>query len=248
LQTLTTTGAAGAEVTIWYYDPASGQMTSKVYADGKGPTYTYTPAGRLGTRAWARGIVTTYGYNSAGELQSIGYSDGSTPGASYSYDRLGRLLTASGGGSARALTYLGNTNLQTSEAFTGGPTAGTSVSTGYDGLSRRISLQVGQGHRPSIPSATAWWTLAQPPTSRRCRARDGQGLWCLLARFAALLRAVANDLLAVPPVPAGWYSRADAGAPVQSGKFDVILRWDYRAGTRNVCAFIPATNPDRRGC
>jgi YD repeat-containing protein len=120
-------------------------MTSKVYADGKGPTYTYTPAGRLATRTWARGIVTTYGYNSAGELQSIGYSDGSTPAAGYSYDRLGRLLTASGGGSARALTYLGSTNLQTSETFTGGPTAGTSVSTGYDGLSRRISLQVGQG-------------------------------------------------------------------------------------------------------
>jgi YD repeat-containing protein len=80
----------------------------------------------------------------AGQLQSIIYSDG-TPAASYSYDRLGRLVTASGGGSGRAFAYQGNTNLVASETMTGGPTAGTSVSTGYDGLLRRSSLQVSQG-------------------------------------------------------------------------------------------------------
>ncbi len=145
LQTLTTTGAAGVEVTTWHYDPQSGRMTGKAYADGHGPSYTYTAGGKLATRTWARGIVTTYGYDNAGQLQSMVYSDGTTPAASYSYDRLGRLATAAGGGSGRALTYQGNTNLMTSETATAGPTAGISVSTGYDSLLRRTSLQVNQG-------------------------------------------------------------------------------------------------------
>ncbi len=145
LQTLTTTGAAGAEVTTWRYDPQSGQMTGKAFADGNGPSYTYTAGGKLATRTWARGIVTTYSYDNANQLQAIVYSDGTTPAASYSYDRLGRLATAAGGGSARALTYQGNTNLMASETATAGPTAGILVSTGYDSLLRRSSLQVSQG-------------------------------------------------------------------------------------------------------
>ena len=40
---------------------ATGLVTNKVYADGKGPKYTYTPDGKLATRTWARGTVTTYG-------------------------------------------------------------------------------------------------------------------------------------------------------------------------------------------
>ena len=150
LKTLTTQGAAGAEVTTWYYDAQSGQMVFKAYADGKGPSYAYTPAGRLATRTWARGIVTTYGYDNAGQLASITYSDGTTPPAGYTYDRLGRLATASGGGSARALAYQGNTSLLTSESYTAGPLSGTSVNTGYDGLTRRGSLQVTQGQNTLV--------------------------------------------------------------------------------------------------
>ena len=145
LQTLTTTGAAGAEVTTWHYDAQSGQMVFKAYADGKGPSYTYTSAGRLATRTWARGIVTTYGHDAAGQLASISYSDGATPAAAYTYDRLGRLASASGGGSARALAYQGNTSLLTSESYTAGPLAGVAVNTGYDALLRRTGLQVNQG-------------------------------------------------------------------------------------------------------
>ena len=53
--------AAGAAVTTWLYDSQTGMLTNKVYHDGKGPSYGYTPGGRLLTRTWARGIVTTYG-------------------------------------------------------------------------------------------------------------------------------------------------------------------------------------------
>jgi hypothetical protein len=47
-------GRLGAAVTTWRLDGRRGFMTNQVYADGTGPTYTYTPAGRLRTRTWAR--------------------------------------------------------------------------------------------------------------------------------------------------------------------------------------------------
>ena len=36
---------AAGDVTRWLRDEATGLVTNKVYADGKGPTYTYTPDG-----------------------------------------------------------------------------------------------------------------------------------------------------------------------------------------------------------
>ncbi len=51
-----------ADQTQWLYDEATGLLTNKVYADGKGPSYTYTPQGQLATRTWARGVQTTYRY------------------------------------------------------------------------------------------------------------------------------------------------------------------------------------------
>ena len=42
----------GAAVTTWNYDPYQGFLTNKAYADGNGPVYTYTPAGRLLSRTW----------------------------------------------------------------------------------------------------------------------------------------------------------------------------------------------------
>ena len=34
------------DTTRWLYDEPSGCMTNKVYADGKGPSYSYTPVAR----------------------------------------------------------------------------------------------------------------------------------------------------------------------------------------------------------
>ena len=42
------------DTTTWLYDEPTGLLTNKVYADGKGPSYTYTPDGKLATRTWAR--------------------------------------------------------------------------------------------------------------------------------------------------------------------------------------------------
>lgn len=45
-----TSAAPRGDVTTWHYDELSGCMTNKVYADGKGPTYSYTPDGKLARR------------------------------------------------------------------------------------------------------------------------------------------------------------------------------------------------------
>jgi len=45
----------GAAVTTWNYSATRGWLTSKQYADGNGPAYTYTPGGRLASRTCARG-------------------------------------------------------------------------------------------------------------------------------------------------------------------------------------------------
>ena len=86
-------GADSGDVTTWLYDEASGSMTNKVYADGKGPTYSYTPDGKLAQRIWARGIVTDYTYDVWGNLTNTVYSD-DTPTVTLAYDALGRQTEA----------------------------------------------------------------------------------------------------------------------------------------------------------
>jgi YD repeat-containing protein len=55
-------GGTGAAVTTWLYDGYRGFLTNKVYADGKGPSYTYTAAGRLcAPRAAGQNLRSTLG-------------------------------------------------------------------------------------------------------------------------------------------------------------------------------------------
>jgi YD repeat-containing protein len=83
---------AGDE-TQWFYDDATGLLTNKLYADGKGTAYSYTPDGKLATRLWARRVTTTYAHDAAGSLTNIVYSD-ATPDVTFAYDRLGRMTSA----------------------------------------------------------------------------------------------------------------------------------------------------------
>ncbi|MBI5770482.1 MAG: RHS repeat-associated core domain-containing protein [Verrucomicrobia bacterium] len=130
---------SGRAVTTWNYDPLRGFLLNKRYADGTGPSYTYQPSGRLLTRTWARGIVTTYSYTAAGETSSASYSD-STPGATFTYDRLGRVITKSDGTGSCVYTYQGLTSLVTAETHSSGALAGIAVGRGYDSLFRASSL------------------------------------------------------------------------------------------------------------
>ncbi len=88
-------------------------MTSKVYDDGKGTTYTCNAGGQLLTRVWDRGITTTYGYDNAGSQNSIDYSD-TTPDISFTYNRMGQLATVTDASGTRTNTYDANLRLASS--------------------------------------------------------------------------------------------------------------------------------------
>jgi RHS repeat-associated protein len=83
-------------ITTWNYSPTTGLLTSKLDADSKGPSYTYTLAGRLETRTWARPISVsdptkvkaTYGYTH-GLMTSTDYND-NTLDIAITYDSFGR--------------------------------------------------------------------------------------------------------------------------------------------------------------
>ena len=88
-----TPAAPQGDTTTWLYDEASGMMTNKVYADGKGPAYDYDANGRLAKRTWARGIDTFYAYDGWGSLTNTTYSD-TTPTITLAYDAMGRQVEA----------------------------------------------------------------------------------------------------------------------------------------------------------
>jgi len=142
MKTMTTwqsyTGNQGAAITAWNYDVYRGWLTNKSYADGLGPKYTYTPAGRTSTRIWARSVTNTYSYDNVGGLTVMSYSD-STPGVTYSYDRLGRQKTITQNGMTTTFTY-NDAGKVLSESYSGGTLTGLSVTNGYDQFLRRTNL------------------------------------------------------------------------------------------------------------
>ncbi|MBR0457787.1 MAG: hypothetical protein IJJ26_00985 [Victivallales bacterium] len=135
------------DTTTWNYDAATGLLTSKVYADGYGPSYAYTADGKLATRTWARkdaqdnDLVTTYSYNLFGELTGIDYSD-STPDITYAYNRFGKLSQVTDVVGMRTFAY--NATLdEVSETITGlyGKTlTRTYTSTGFKGRKQGLSI------------------------------------------------------------------------------------------------------------
>ena len=137
--------------TRWLYDEPTGLLTNKVYTDGKGPSYTYTPDGKLATRTWARGVSTTYAYNGSGLLLSVDYSD-TTPDVAYTYDRLGRQKVAQTFLSAHHYAYDPATLAMVSETIID-LQAGTSnvISRATDALGRSTGLSVAGVGDPGQP-------------------------------------------------------------------------------------------------
>lgn len=169
-------GVSG-DSTRWLHDEATGLLTNKVYADGKGVAYTYTPDGRIATRTWARGIVTTYGYDLAGQLTSISYSD-DTPGVSFQYDAPGRLVVASNAAAWYGYGYEGASHrvgeetagapvvsVQLTRFYAAGRPAGISVdehfavTNCYDGLGRLAVIGV------IVPAGIPVWSNEYLPAS-----------------------------------------------------------------------------------
>ena len=102
------TQSSALDITLWQYDNPTGLLKNKVYSDGHGPSYAYTPDGKLATRTWARGVTTDYTYALSGALIEVDYSD-STPDVTYSFDRLGRQLTATSALSTNTFVYSATT-------------------------------------------------------------------------------------------------------------------------------------------
>jgi len=75
-----------------------------VYADGKGPVYSYSTDGKLASRVWARGVTAAYNYTNLGELVKIDYSD-STPDVMFTLNRIGRPVAIADGQGTREFTY-----------------------------------------------------------------------------------------------------------------------------------------------
>ena len=117
-----------ADTTTWTFHAATGLLSSKTDADGKVTSYTYTQARQLATRTWARGVSATYAYSATtGEQTGIDYSD-STQDLSYTYDRLGKIVTVGDYTGTRTFHYSA-TNLLTLDETLGSTFYGNRVLT-----------------------------------------------------------------------------------------------------------------------
>ncbi|OGV45715.1 MAG: hypothetical protein A2X46_09425 [Lentisphaerae bacterium GWF2_57_35] len=129
--------AGSGDATRWHYDPATGLLTNKVYADGQGPTYAYTAAGQLASRTWARGVSTLYAQDSLGQVTNINYSD-ATPDVSLTFDRMGRVKTATDATGTRTNVY----SVQ-GAILTEGTALGTLLNHTVDAFGRSSGLRLG---------------------------------------------------------------------------------------------------------
>lgn len=131
-------------VTKWVYDSSSGRLTQKLYADQKGPQYTYSAAGRVQTLTWARGVTTSYAYDNAGMTSGTSYSDG-TQAVTITRDRVGGSQTVTDAAGTRIISYTADGQIKDDALDPGGIFAGMHVVRGYDSLLRRnlVSLENG---------------------------------------------------------------------------------------------------------
>ena len=94
MTTYRTENLAHGDVTTWLRDESTGLVTNKVYADGNGPTYAFTPDGRPTRTTWARGAWFENVYDTQGRVVQV-LDDDATLDAVMEYDRLGRLVSSS---------------------------------------------------------------------------------------------------------------------------------------------------------
>ena len=141
-------GAVG-DKTTWTYDTATGNLSQKTYADGRGMSYTYTPGGKLKTETNARGNVTTYSYDPAGRQTAVQVNDnGMTPTKTFAYDQLDRPISAAIEGVA-AYQYIYNDQDQITEEQITIPTVNgnleRSLIRSYDSHGRPTGYQLKNG-------------------------------------------------------------------------------------------------------
>ncbi|MDZ4185134.1 MAG: RHS repeat-associated core domain-containing protein, partial [Desulfuromonadales bacterium] len=178
--------------TTWLYDTATGLLTNKLYADGKGPTYTYTADGKLETRNWARGVVTTYTYDdccAAGTLKSVTYSDG-TPGFTNTVDRMGRVVTVTDAQGTRTNIYDSATLALIEERLPDG----TVLTRSQDGFGRPSGIAFGDPSDPSYLSDYSYDPLGRFSAVTSMVANETNTFTYAYLPGADLLASVSNNL------------------------------------------------------
>jgi len=141
LKTWTNAASATYATTTWNYSADRGFLTSKTYTDNKGPTYTYTDAGRLKTRTWYRGVTTTYAYQ-LGDLYTVDYSDTqASPDITYTYNRRGKPTTIVDQTGTHVIAY-DNNGMVDYENNPSGILSNIKVDHNYDSLLRRNYIEV----------------------------------------------------------------------------------------------------------
>ena len=150
------------DTTTWLYDEATGLLTNKVYADGKGPAYTYTPDGKLATRTWARGIVTGYSYDGWGNLTNTVYSD-NTPTITLVCDVLGRQTEARD--AAGVTTFLYDSFGSITNETVVGATGTNTIIRYWDGFGRSLGYSLAGRVVPNAPQRQT--TLSYDPVTGR---------------------------------------------------------------------------------
>ena len=145
------------DVTTWRYDEASGCMTNKVYADGKGVSYDYTIDGKVSCRVWARGITTQYLYDGWHNLTNTIYSD-DTPTVSEVYDAMGRRIEVHDAAGVTKFTYDGFASL-TNETTIGA--AGTNtIIRHWDGFGRATGYSLNGARQTTVSHDQATGRIA----------------------------------------------------------------------------------------
>jgi RHS repeat-associated protein len=177
-----TTTTAGYEKTTWHYEPATGLLLNKRYADNKGPDYSYTADGKLLTKTSAREVSAgtrlkaTYDYNSAGQLTAITYNDGSTPNVSLSYNRLGQKTAVSNVVATTDYTYTAATLALDTETITydidtnGTPELVRILDRSQDSLGRSTGFQL-KTDNVTLETATSY--NYSPTNGRLATVTDG---------------------------------------------------------------------------
>jgi RHS repeat-associated protein len=122
---VTTTDGNG-RVTTNAYD-ALNRQTSTTNPLGQTTIYRYDLAGNKTSVVDASQRVTTYIYDNANELTSVSYSDGLTPGVTYTYDAVGRRKSMTDGTGSTTYNYDDGGRMT---SLTDG--SGSTASYGYD--------------------------------------------------------------------------------------------------------------------
>jgi RHS repeat-associated protein len=125
--------------TVDYYN-ALDELVEMARPGGILTTYSYDPAGNMLTSIDAEGRTTSYTYDADNRRISVGYSDGTTPDVTYTYNADGERTQMTDGTGTTTYTY--DADGRTTSETDG---AGATVSYGYDGAGDVTSITYPNG-------------------------------------------------------------------------------------------------------